>query len=106
MAPIRGLAQITYLPAGRVVGISKLARAVHACSRRLQIQERLTDEIATVISDSLEPRGVAVVLKAEHACMTSRGIFAHGSSMVTKRMLGAFATDTELRHEFFASLVP
>jgi len=104
MAPIRGRAHIAYVPAGRVIGISKLARVVHACSRRLQIQERLTQEIATIINDTLEPRGVAVVLNAEHACMTSRGVLAHGSSMITKCMLGEFATDQDLRREFLAAV--
>lgn len=104
MAAIRGTAHVAYLPVGRVVGISKLARVVEACSRRLQIQERLTDEIAMAIHQALRPRGVAVVLDAEHACMTSRGVCVHDTRMVTKRMLGAFREDRELRREFLSSL--
>jgi GTP cyclohydrolase IA len=104
MAPIRGKAHIAYLPVDRVVGISKLARVVEACARRLQIQERLTDDIATAIETALRPRGVAVVIQAEHACMTSRGVCAYGTRMVTKRMLGAFRDDPGLRREFLTAL--
>jgi GTP cyclohydrolase I len=104
MAPIRGKAHIAYLPRDRVVGISKLARLVEACARRLQIQERLTREIANAIDAALKPRGVAVVIDAEHACMTSRGIRAHGAHMVTTSMLGAFRADPVVRQEFLMSL--
>lgn len=104
MAPIRGKAHIAYLPVDRVVGISKLARVVEACARRMQIQERLTSEIAAAIDAALKPRGVAVVIEAEHACMTARGIRAHGTRMVTTRMLGAFRDDSGVRREFLASL--
>lgn len=104
MATIRGKAHIAYLPVGRVVGISKLARVVEACAGRLQIQERLTDDIACAIDAALRPHGVAVVIEAEHGCMTSRGVRAHGTRMVTKRMLGLFAGDADLRREFLASL--
>ena len=92
-----------YLPTDRVVGISKLVRVVEACARRLQIQERLTDEIARAIDMALKPRGVAVVIEAEHGCMTTRGVCTHGARMVTKRLLGAFAEDAALRREFLAS---
>jgi len=104
MAAIRGKAYIAYMPVNRVVGISKLSRVVEACARRLQIQERLTDDIARAIEDALQPGGVAVVLVAEHGCMTSRGIHAHGTRMVTKRMLGVFDTNVDLRREFLSSI--
>jgi GTP cyclohydrolase I len=104
MAAIRGRAHIAYVPVDRVVGISKLARVVEACARRLQIQERLTDDIASAIDLALRPRGVAVVLDAEHACMTTRGVNAHGARMVTRRMLGSFREDAALRRDFLASL--
>ena len=104
MAPIRGLAHVAYIPTDRVVGISKLARVVDACARRLQIQERLTDDIASAIDKALKPRGVAVVIEADHACMTSRGVSAAGTRMVTKRMLGLFGADAALRREFLSSL--
>lgn len=104
MAPIRGKAHIAYLPVDRVVGISKLARVVEACARRLQIQERLTDEIANAIDVALQPRGVAVVIEADHGCMTSRGVCAAGARMVTKCLLGSFREDADLRREFLSSL--
>ncbi len=104
LAAITGKAHVAYLPGRRVVGISKLARLVDACARRLQIQERLTGDIASAIDRALSPGGVAVVLVAEHGCMTSRGIRAHGSRMVTRRMLGAFRDDAALRAEFLSSI--
>jgi GTP cyclohydrolase I len=104
MAAITGKAHVAYMPGRRVVGISKLARLVDACARRLQIQERLTGDIASAIDRALRPHGVAVVLVAEHACMTSRGIRAHGSRMVTRGMLGAFRDDAALRNEFLSSI--
>ncbi|MBL0373676.1 GTP cyclohydrolase I FolE [Rhizobium sp. KVB221] len=104
MATIRGKAHIAYMPVDRVVGISKLARVVEACARRLQIQERLTDEIACAIDDALRPGGVAVVIEAEHGCMSTRGVCVHGTRMVTKRMLGVFDTDAGLRREFLSSI--
>lgn len=104
MAAITGKASIAYLPGRRVVGISKLARLVEACARRLQIQERLTGDIAAAIDRALRPAGVAVILVAEHGCMTSRGIRAHGARMVTRRMLGAFQSDAGLRGEFLSSI--
>jgi len=104
MAAIKGTAHVAYLPAGRVVGISKLVRVVEACARRLQIQERLTIEIAEAIDGALRPRGIAVVLEAEHACMTTRGVRTAGSRMVTKCLLGAFRDDPEARREFLSSI--
>ncbi len=99
MAPITGTAAIAYLPAGRVVGISKLARVLHGFAARLQVQERLTAEVAQSIWDNLKPRGVAVVIEASHGCMTGRGVKVHGVSMVTSRMLGCFLDDPESRNE-------
>jgi GTP cyclohydrolase I len=104
MAAIRGKAHIAYMPNGRVVGISKLVRVVDACAGRLQIQERLTDDIARAIDDALRPRGVAVVIEAEHGCMASRGVRAHGARMITQRMLGIFADAADLRREILASV--
>jgi GTP cyclohydrolase I len=92
MAPIRGLAHIAYLPAGRVVGISKLARLVDAYGKRLQIQERLTAEIAGALDRALRPRGVAVVIRAAHACMSSRGVHKQDAALVTRELTGVFRT--------------
>jgi GTP cyclohydrolase IA len=102
IVPIIGRAHIAYLPDKRVVGISKLARVVEAFSKRLQIQEKLTAQIADTIQQVLQPRGVAVVLEAQHHCMTTRGVHQTGVSMVTSRMLGAFRDDAEQRREFLA----
>jgi GTP cyclohydrolase I len=104
MVPIIGRAHIAYLPAGRVVGISKLARVLEAYAKRLQIQEKLTAQVANVINDVLKPKGVAVVIEAAHQCMTTRGIHKPGVSMVTSRMLGAFRDDAETRREFLAMI--
>lgn len=104
MAPITGVAHISYLPAGRVVGLSKLARVVDCVARRLQIQERMTVQIASVIDEVLQPRGVAVVIEASHACMSSRGVHKHGVATRTSRMLGAFKQNAELRREFLDSI--
>ena len=93
MAAIRGVAHVAYLPGSRVVGISKLARLVDAFSRRLQIQERLTTEVAQTLERVLQPRGVAVVVQAAHECISSRGIGMHGVNMVTRKLLGAFTTE-------------
>lgn len=93
MAPIRGVAHVAYLPRERVVGISKLARVVDAHARRLQIQERLTREIADSLERVLHPRGVAVVIQASHECISSRGIGMHGVAMVTRRLTGQFERD-------------
>jgi GTP cyclohydrolase I len=104
MAPIFGRAHIGYLPRNRVVGISKLARLVEVYARRLQIQERLTAQIAKAIEDVLKPHGVAVVIEATHACMTTRGVHKTSSSMVTSRMLGVFRNQPETRQEFLAAI--
>ena len=102
MAPIIGKVHVGYLPNGRVVGISKLARVVDAFARRLQIQEKLTAEIAQAVDTVLQPDGVAVVVEAEHQCMTTRGVRKPGVTMVTSRMLGRFRTDLATRREFLA----
>ncbi len=99
MAPIIGKAAIAYLPRDHVVGISKLARVLHGYSRRLQIQERLTAEVAQCIWDNLRPHGVAVVIDASHACMTARGVRTPGVSMVTSRLMGCFLDDQSSRKE-------
>lgn len=103
MAAITGVVHIAYLPSRRVVGISKLARLVEALSRRLQIQERLTAEIADTLARVLQPRGVAVIVEASHACLSSRGVRAHGVSMQTRRLLGEFAREPR-RREILAAL--
>jgi GTP cyclohydrolase IA len=100
--PIIGKAHIAYLPDRRVVGISKLARIVEAYARRLQIQEKMTAEIANAIDQVLQPKGVAVVIDAAHQCMTTRGVHKPGVSMVTSRMLGAFRDNDSTRKEFLA----
>jgi GTP cyclohydrolase IA len=99
MAPITGRASIAYLPRERVVGISKLARVLHGYARRLQIQERLTAEVAQCIWDNLNPHGVAVVIEAQHGCMTGRGVRTPGVNMVTSRLLGSFLEDQSSRKE-------
>lgn len=104
LAPITGVAHIGYLPRGRGVGISKLARVVDTYARRLQIQERLTAQIADVIDKVLQPEGVAVVIKASHGCMTTRGVHKHGSAMVTSRMIGCFRENSATRQEFLTGL--
>ncbi len=100
--PIIGRAHVGYLPDRRVVGISKLARVVDAYARRLQIQEKMTAQIANTIEDVLQPQGVAVVIEATHQCMTTRGVHKPGSTMVTSRMLGRFRSDQRTRREFLA----
>jgi len=102
MVPIIGKAHVAYLPDRRVVGISKLARLIEVYARRLQIQEKMTAQIADTLCDVLQPRGVAVMLEAAHQCMTTRGVHKPGVSMVTSRMLGAFRTDSNTRREFLA----
>jgi GTP cyclohydrolase I len=104
MVPIIGRAHIAYLPAGRVVGISKLARVLEVYAKRLQIQEKLTAQVANCINDVLAPKGVAVVVEAAHQCMTTRGIHKPGVTMVTSRMLGAFRDDASTRREFLAMI--
>jgi GTP cyclohydrolase I len=100
MAPIIGRAHVGYLPTDRVVGISKLARVVEGFARRLQVQEKLTAQIAGCINDVLKPRGVGVVIDAVHECMTTRGVHKRGVSMVTSKMLGSFREDASTRAEF------
>ena len=104
MAPIIGRAHIGYLPDHRVIGISKLARVVDVFARRLQIQEKLTSEIADSIEAVMQPRGVGVVVEAAHHCMTTRGVRKEGVMMVTSRMLGAFRTDPKTRREFLSMI--
>lgn len=104
VVPIVGKAHIGYLPAGRVVGISKLARLVEVFAKRLQIQEALTSQIADTIQEILKPRGVGVVIEAAHQCMTTRGVRKPGVSMVTSRMLGSFRDDPATRREFLAMI--
>ncbi len=100
MAPIIGRAHIGYLPTNKVVGISKLARVVDAYSRRFQVQEKLTAQIARCIEEVLKPRGVGVVIDAVHQCMTTRGVHKRGVSMITSKMLGDFREDARTRAEF------
>jgi GTP cyclohydrolase I len=104
MAPIIGRVHIGYLPRNRVVGISKLARLVEVYARRLQIQEKMTAEIAACLDEVLKPYGVAVVTEATHQCMTTRGVHKTGVSMVTSRMLGVFRDHAETRHEFLSAI--
>lgn len=104
IVPILGKAHIGYLPSGRVVGISKLARLIEVFAKRLQIQEALTSQIADTIQEVLKPHGVAVIIEASHQCMTTRGIRKPGVSMVTSRMIGAFREDPATRREFLAMI--
>lgn len=102
LAPIIGKAAIAYLPKDKVVGISKLARVLHGFARRLQVQERLTAQVADCIWDHLEPKAVAVVIEASHACMTARGVRTPGVMMTTSRMMGTFRSDERSRREVLA----
>ncbi len=102
LAPILGKASIAYLPAERVVGISKLARVLHGFARRLQVQERLTAQVADCVWEHLKPQGVAVVIEASHACMTARGVRTPGVMMTTSRMMGVFREDQRSRREVLA----
>jgi GTP cyclohydrolase I len=102
VAPIIGRAWVAYVPTGRVVGISKLARVVEAYAKRLQIQEKMTTQIANTIQEALQPQGVGVVLKANHHCMSTRGIHKHDTDMVTSCMLGCFRDNVITRQEFLA----
>ena len=104
MVPIIGRAHVAYLPGSRVVGISKLARVVDAYSKRLQIQEKLTVQIANTLNEVLQPKGVAVVIEAAHQCMSTRGVHKPGVGMVTSRMLGAFRENPDTRKELLALL--
>jgi GTP cyclohydrolase IA len=105
MAPIIGRAWVAYIPNGRVVGISKLARVVEAYAKRLQIQERMTAQIANTINDALGPRGVGVLVKASHHCMTTRGVHKPDTDLVTMRMLGSFRDNPLIRQEFLGMAV-
>ena len=102
MVPIIGKAHVGYLPDKRVVGISKLARLVEVYARRLQVQEKMTVQIADTLQDILHPRGVAVVIEAAHQCMTTRGVHKPGVGLITSRMVGAFRDDPSTRREFLA----
>ena len=102
MVPIIGKAHIGYLPDRRVVGISKLARLVDLYARRLQIQEKMTVQIADTLQQVLQPKGVAVVLEAAHQCMTTRGVHKPGVTLVTSRMIGTFRTNSDTRREFLS----
>ena len=104
MAPFIGSAHVAYLPNKGVVGISKLARVTRIFSKRMQVQEKLTAEIANCLQDVLKPRGVAVVIEAQHECMTTRGINEPGISMVTSQLLGKFRTDPSTRKEFYSMI--
>ena len=104
MVPIIGRAHIAYLPGSRVVGISKLARVMEIYAKRLQIQEKLTAQVANTLFEVLQPRGVAVVIEAAHQCMTTRGVKKSGVTMVTSRMLGGFRNNTDLRNEFLSMI--
>ena len=104
IAPFIGSAHVAYLPKKRVVGISKIARITKIFSKRMQVQEKLTAQIANCIQEVLKPRGVAVVVEAQHQCMTTRGINAPGISMVTSQLLGKFRTDASTRREFYSMI--
>ncbi len=104
MAPIIGRAWVAYLPKERVVGISKLARLVNAYAKRMQIQEKMTAQIANAVEEVLAPQGVGVVIKAEHHCMTTRGVCKPGTDLVTSRMLGAFRDNAITRQEFLTMI--
>jgi GTP cyclohydrolase IA len=105
MAPIIGQAWVGYVPSGRVVGISKLARVVEVYAKRLQIQEKMTAQIANTINDVLKPQGVGVIIKASHHCMTTRGVHKPDSDLVTSRMLGCFQENPLTRQEFISMAV-
>lgn len=102
MAPIIGKVWVAYIPNGRVVGISKLARVVEVYAKRLQIQEKMTAQIANTINDVLKPQGVGVIIKAQHHCMTTRGVHKPGTDLVTSRMLGCFRDNPATRQEFIS----
>lgn len=104
MVPIIGKAHIAYLPGSRVVGISKLPRVMEIYAKRLQIQEKLTAQVANTLFEVLQPLGVAVVIEAAHQCMTTRGVKKSGVTMVTSRMLGGFRNNTDLRNEFLSMI--
>jgi GTP cyclohydrolase I len=105
LVPIVGHAHIAYLPGKRVVGLSKLARVVDLYAKRLQIQERLTSQIADTIFQALQPRALAVVVEAQHMCMTTRGAYKPGSTTVTQRLLGLYRNDAQMRQEVLAAIL-
>lgn len=102
LIPITGVAHVAYIPENRVVGISKLAQTVELFSKRLQIQEKLTSQVANAINDTLKPKGVAVLIEAEHGCMTTRGVHKPGVNMVTKTLIGCFKDNSDVRTEFLS----
>lgn len=104
MAPFIGMAHVAYVPDGRVVGVSKIVKVVNAFAKRLQVQEKLTQQIADCINDELKPKGVAVVLQASHECMTTRGVYKNNIRMVTSAMLGCFRDDEKVRAEFLGMI--
>jgi len=104
MAPFIGKAHVAYMPADRVVGVSKIVRVVNVFAKRLQVQEKLTKQIAECINDELKPRGVAVVLEAQHECMTTRGVYKKDIKMVSSTMLGCFEDDQGIRQEFLGKI--
>jgi GTP cyclohydrolase IA len=104
LVPFFGRCHVGYLPAGKIVGLSKIARLVEMFSRRLQVQERLTHEIAHALEEAIQPRGVAVVMQARHLCMMMRGVEKQGSQMVTSAVLGAFRERDRTREEFMSLL--
>lgn len=104
IAPFIGRAHVAYIPDRRVVGISKLVRVVNAYAKRLQVQEKMTRQIADCINDVLKPKGVAVVVEAQHQCMTTRGVYKKNVKMVSSAMLGSFHDDDRARSEFFARI--
>ena len=104
IAPFIGNAHVAYLPNKRVVGISKLARITNIFAKRMQVQEKLTSQIANCIQECLKPKGVAVVVEAQHECMTTRGVHMPGISMVTSKLLGKFRTDASTRREFYSMI--
>ena len=104
MAPFIGKAHVAYMPSDRVVGVSKIVRVVTAFAKRLQVQEKLTKQIAEAINSELKPRGLAVVMQAQHECMTTRGVYQNDIQMFTSTMLGCFENDEKLRTEFFTMI--
>lgn len=104
MAPFIGKAHVAYMPADRVIGVSKIVRVVNVFAKRLQVQEKLTKQIAECINKELQPRGVAVVLEAQHECMTTRGVYKKDIKMVSSTMLGCFEDDENIRQEFLGKI--
>jgi GTP cyclohydrolase IA len=104
MLPFYGKAHVAYLPSGKIIGLSKIPRVVEMFARRLQVQERMTEQIAATIQDILQPRGVAVLVEGSHMCAMMRGVKKTGAAMVTQIMLGAFKEDKELRDRFLAGI--